>query len=213
MFSLYPDRTGVVEVLLDRDTQSISSDLLSWAVFFGRVDAVQSILSRGKRPNGTLMGFGPSPLIISTTGAIADMACPDHVTPEIRLEVARLLIESGARVNATSSHGFFEKFTPLHAAAAKGEVGMIQLLLDHKAKVRVIGGGEYYEGFTPLHLAAKEGHASAVTLLLDAGADVNAVTGDTKRNTPQTPLDLTKSEEVRKVLIERGGKTRAELRK
>ncbi len=47
------------------------------------------------------------------------------------LEVARLLLERGADVNAKNKHGF----TPLHFAAGIGHTDVAKLLLEHGADV------------------------------------------------------------------------------
>ena len=61
--------------------------------------------------------------------------------------------------------------TPLHQAAAKGDVNQVQALLSQGADVdaRDLGGR------TPLHVAARDGHKDIVSLLLDNGANINAL--------------------------------------
>ncbi|KAL4959687.1 ankyrin repeat-containing domain protein [Aspergillus stella-maris] len=65
--------------------------------------------------------------------------------------------------------------TSLQAAAASGNVGIVQLLLDHGADP---GDIDVY-GQTPLHQAACHGHEAVVSLLLEHGAnaDVEDKTG------------------------------------
>jgi ankyrin repeat protein len=46
-------------------------------------------------------------------------------------ELANALIEKGAKVDARSSNAM--KNTPLHAAAAGGQIGLVELLLKHSA--------------------------------------------------------------------------------
>ena len=65
-----------------------------------------------------------------------------------------------------------EQQTPLHVAAAEGDVTQIQTLLqsegacvDSQTKIR---------GHTPLHKAVIKGHLSSVAELLEAGADPDA---------------------------------------
>ena len=67
--------------------------------------------------------------------------------------------------------------TPLHEAAAKGQLIVAQFLLKNGADPNA----RRYSGFTPLHDAAMNGHKSMVELLLDHGANVQAVdnSGDT----------------------------------
>lgn len=79
-------------------------------------------------------------------------------------EAAALLLAQGADIDRTDDRGLM----PLHAAAAHGQVAMIDWLLTHGATKNpysaVVG--------LPLHLAAQEGHEAAVRLLLYRGADI-----------------------------------------
>ncbi len=87
-----------------------------------------------------------------------------------RLEIARILIASGADVNAREpSSGL----TPLYYAAGMGMTHsepMMQLLLAHGADVRAVA----MQGVPLLTAAAGSGDRRAAQLLLDRGADVNA---------------------------------------
>lgn len=193
-------RIEVIPLILDHSKHGIPKDLVVWVTFYGRVEVLQYMLSRGASPNAS------QPLLVAAGGSLADMQCPEHVTAETRFNMAKLLIESGAKVNAISSVGYFDKFTALHAAASTGEVEMIKLLIEHKANPNAAGAGEYFAGVTPLHLAAKGGHADATKILLDAGAAVNAKTGNPQSDASKTSLDFASTPEVRKLLIERGAK-------
>jgi ankyrin repeat protein len=75
-------------------------------------------------------------------------------------EMARRLIARGADVNKTG-------WTPLHYAATKGDVAIIQMLLDENAYIDAASPN----GTTPLMMAAMYGTTAAVKVLLDAGAD------------------------------------------
>lgn len=148
-------------------------------------------------------------------------------------EIARILIDQKADVNATDKNGS----RPLHTSALYGtpEVArvllgagadvnandnydrkplsgagrygkpaeIVKLLLDHKADVNAADK----HGLTALHHAARHGVTEAARLLLAAGADVNA-----KDKQGRTPLSLTnrsgKSAETRKLLHEHGGKSK-----
>ena len=84
------------------------------------------------------------------------------------LEMAKLLMESGANVTATTRLG---DLTPLFLACTHGNAGMIDLLLE--------AGGDpntanTVNGQTALMRAAASGDADGVGRLLDAGAKVNA---------------------------------------
>ena len=82
-------------------------------------------------------------------------------------EMARVLLEAGANVGATTRIG---DFTPLLMAARSGSAAIIELLLDRGADVDAPNAA----GTTALMLAAAAGKPDAVKLLLDRGADVDA---------------------------------------
>ncbi|MGH9379574.1 MAG: ankyrin repeat domain-containing protein [Thermoanaerobaculia bacterium] len=87
------------------------------------------------------------------------------------LACARLLLERGARIDATPQGDA----TPLMAAAQYGHLEVVRFLVDRGANVnaRVRGDG------TPLIEAAREGHSAIVDLLLERGAEPDvAVVGD-----------------------------------
>jgi len=120
------------------------------------------------------------------------------------LEILKILIDNGVDVNASSTR---LKIAPLHIAARRGHVEMVNLLLasgadvnqpDHEgasalhfavrsgnneiAELLIINGAEVNardnEEYTPLHNAAWNGHLQSVELLVDKGADINLASYD-----------------------------------
>lgn len=83
-------------------------------------------------------------------------------------ELATLLLEKGADVNATA----FGSDTPLHVALRRtnSDMAMVQLLVNNGANVNAARDG----GGTPLMQAVFGNNLEAVDLLLSKGADVNA---------------------------------------
>lgn len=77
-----------------------------------------------------------------------------------QLDLARLLITRGADVNKPG-------WAPLHYAATRGHLAVMNLLLEHHAYIDASSPN----GTTPLMMAAFYGTPSAVKLLLEAGAD------------------------------------------
>ena len=77
----------------------------------------------------------------------------------------RFLVFNGASVNVQNKH---EQETPLHRAALKGHLDIVDYLLKEGADVNANGGD------SPLHWAVSGGHANIVSVLLSSGANVNA---------------------------------------
>lgn len=77
------------------------------------------------------------------------------------VEVARLLLDSGAQVNMPADS--FE--SPLTLAACGGHVELAALLIERGANLEEVND----EGYTPLMEASREGHEEMVALLLAQG--------------------------------------------
>ena len=80
-----------------------------------------------------------------------------------------LLEEEGNAVNRQDQNGR----TPLHCAATRGHIVIVDLLLQNGSKVNVTDN----HGQSPLHLACSSGHSSVAAMLLSHGAEVNSVDG------------------------------------
>jgi ankyrin repeat protein len=82
-------------------------------------------------------------------------------------DVAKMLIQSGANVNAKPATGHRCCWTPLGGAAAGDDTDLVRLLL--KAGAKVVGVGHQCE----LSLAIEYGSTGVIDLLLEAGANVD----------------------------------------
>ncbi len=89
---------------------------------------------------------------------------------EGHLEVAKLLVSAGARVNLPNCM----QATALHAAATSGYLRVMEYLISRGADVNASD----HLGTTPLMAAAGQGHLKAVQYLLKRRADVNCKTVD-----------------------------------
>lgn len=76
--------------------------------------------------------------------------------------MVNLMLRYGANPNQAS----FQQQTPLIAASANGDAGIVSCLLKAGAKVSDVDG----DGYTPLMHASHFGHTGVARLLLDAGA-------------------------------------------
>jgi hypothetical protein len=93
------------------------------------------------------------------------------------VEMVRVLIERGARVNEKTIDGR----TALHYAAEHPNTSdVMPILLKAGADINAKLGStaQHLAGASPLIIAAAMGNAAAVKLLLDAGADENVLTAD-----------------------------------
>jgi uncharacterized protein len=89
-------------------------------------------------------------------------------------EAARLLIESGAAVDAVAANP--TKVMPLHSAASSRNLEAARLLLEHRAPVNA----RQQAGWVPIHAAAQNGDRPMVELLLKHGADPKLANDDGK---------------------------------
>jgi len=117
---------------------------LGLAVFFGHPEAVKLLLDAGADVNL------PSRESMKVTPLASASAAR-------QLEIARVLIEHGANVNARAANDF----TPLHEAAASGKLDFAQLLLEHGADVNA----KTMDGKTPLDYAREHNQHEMVELL------------------------------------------------
>jgi ankyrin repeat protein len=121
---------------------------LGLASFFGHKRVVKFLLAQGAEVNSPSRN--------------AQRVMPLHSAVANRhLDIARLLVEHGADVNARQA----QDFTPLHAAADNGQLDMVALLLAHGADP----AARMALGKTPADFARERGH-TAVAEALEAAA-------------------------------------------
>src|ERR1035441_7889100 len=97
-------------------------------------------------------------LLVESGAAVDAVAAnPTQVMPLHSAAAARLLLEHGAPVNARQQAGW----VPIHAAAQNGDRPMVELLLKHRADPKLANN----DGKTPAMVAREKGHEELAVLL------------------------------------------------
>ena len=181
---------AVVKLLLEHGADPAhqcfiyGSHVLGWsaltlAATHGHIECVKVLLEHGAKDFDRALehalwhGHRDIALLLKEHGANAETAANQtnliSAAEEGRADTVRLLLESGADVNATDELGR----TALMEAAFAGDEDIIRMLLDAGAAVNAADE----DGDTALISAVAEhedGCAAVVQLLIDAGADINA---------------------------------------
>lgn len=114
-------------------------------------------------------------------------------------DIATLLLEHGADVNAKNAYGY----TPLLISVMYGRKNIVTTLLKNGADVDIKDN----DGQTPLHnvsIHSLPNSGDIAALLLECGADINA-----KSNNGWTPLHSANTKDVAEILLSRGADVNA----
>jgi formylglycine-generating enzyme required for sulfatase activity/ankyrin repeat protein len=107
------------------------------------------------------------PELVNLTNEGGNLLCLSLDKGFANLEMAKLLILSGADVRVPSRNGY----TPLHLNSFSGNVEMAELLIARGADVAAVNPND---GSMPHHLATMTGKTELVDFLLSKGAPINA---------------------------------------
>ena len=106
------------------------------------------------------------------------------------INIVNILLQKGADICQFTNEGK----TPLHIAASKGNEKIVKTLLLNVTRDKLnkfIDAKTFSDGTTSLHVAAQEGFLNIVKILLEYSA-----TYDIKNKQNQTPIDLSKNQNV-----------------
>jgi ankyrin repeat protein len=155
----------VVDLLAQRGVNvkgESGNEALEEAVTKGNVEVVRMLLQAGANPNGS---GSPTPLV-RVLGGIDGKGLED---PAKRLEMVKLLVSKGARVNVYATEPFLFHMEPLYLALIKltpPDLKVAEFLIMHGANVNEAD----HERQTLLDLATDLHRPEAAKLLLQAGA-------------------------------------------
>jgi len=176
--AVYGGRVNRVKKLLDRKPISIHSTngygetLLHIAANQGDVPMVALLIRRGAEIDARDR-YGRTPLFSAVGGTFGPHP-----------EVAKMLVDHGADVNARKNSGETVLCYALEMGRARGpkNIEAIEVLLKAGADVNA---PENSMGWTPLHIAAANGYGEAAKLLIKYGADC-----EKKNASGQTPAQV-----------------------
>lgn len=186
-----------VTALLDSDpallqTQEEAVTPLLRAIYYGKSDVARLLVDRGAPVScAEACALGDLALVqrlVDEDASVVHQRTPDgHVPLGLAIffrhpEIARLLIERGADVNAHADNA--QRVAPVHAAAAACDHATMRLLLERGADANA----RQQLDFTPMHGAASRGDVAMAKLLLELGAEKNPKAAD-----GQTPADAARS--------------------
>ncbi|XP_072031055.1 dynein axonemal heavy chain 12-like [Amphiura filiformis] len=113
------------------------------------------------------------------------------------------LIQSGSSVDVKDNRGW----TPLHEAAAHGQLKCVQLLIPHLEVDDI--NCRSFEGETPLWLAAKKGHHPVVLTLVETAADPNI--SNNEEGSPLLQAVAGNHQECVDILLQHGANIRCQF--
>jgi ankyrin repeat protein len=175
---------ALIQRLIDKgadvNAQGVNGNTpLHWAAHSGDLKVARLLIDHGADMNVEYSGALESSSISGTVLQVAINYGPNE-------EMAKFLVENGAKLNRKDSSGN----TELHLAALKGYADLVRLLVKHGAEVNAMN--EFHR--TALYYAAIEGYRRAADALIAAGADKSAIVETNYGKAPQLTATLKEGE-------------------
>jgi ankyrin repeat protein len=150
----------------------MSIEQLADSATAGDVETVRRLLSNDRSLAGEYTAEGWTALHLAATS-----------------EIAAMLLDAGADINARNRHKFAGPGnSPLSAAVYQDRRDVVKLLIERGADLNQGDNA----GWRPIHLAAANGRLKTARMLLEAGASTNVRTEEATglRSAKKTPLEL-----------------------
>ena len=125
--------------------------VLHIAARYGKIEIVRLLLKQCRADPNVVDGSGCTPLMATCE------------SPDVSMEVVRLLLEAGADPNVAQEKGY----TPMHRVAYHGHTDLVDMLYSRAPSTL---NGCASNGMTPLYMACFGGHQGMVSTLLSLGA-------------------------------------------
>jgi ankyrin repeat protein len=172
--------TEIVKLLLEYNPQAVTKEISASLLYSAleNPEIVRLLIKSGADPKGCA-----EETIVKEIWAREKMSLLHHAARRGLIQVANLLIDSGADVNGHDSR--FER-TPLEYAVASGQLEMVKLLVKNKASVKDDDGLQALEAaFRGLSKSTLANRRSIITVLGESGVPLNlhavVVLGDVGR--------------------------------
>lgn len=141
---------------IDKDFFPQGTTPLMIASFYGYIDSVKNLISKGANVNAQT-DFSENDIFEYSQTALS------YAVDKNQTEIVKILLDNKAKVSNDQKGS-----TPLVSACANGNIDIVKMLITHGADVNIPAG----EDFTPLFAATINNKPEIVEILVEAGANL-----------------------------------------